>query len=260
MKRTWNWSCRKREYINCRSETLYFFLVFDPKALLLIHNQQTQIIELYICRKQAVRTNNNIDFSFKETFQNNFLFCIGPEAADDLNDEWCIFKAFDERFVMLLSQNCSWYQDSDLFFLLCSFECTAHGNFSFSKTYIATDKSVHWQLCFHVLLDRPYYFLLIRSLLKRKAQFKFTHFMIIRSKGKTLPCFAFSINLGKFFCNVIYCTCYFCTGFFPCFFSKFAKFWSSSVCIDILLYQVKFSNRHINFFFTRIDELHKFVV
>ena len=63
------------------------------KALFLIYDKQPQIFELYIFRKQPVRTDDNIHLAFSQIFDGTFLFRRTPETAQQIHANRKVFHA-----------------------------------------------------------------------------------------------------------------------------------------------------------------------
>ena len=93
----------------------------------------------------------NVDFSFSESFQYILLFSWASEPAEHFDSEIEPLRAFQERFVMLVGQNGYGRNKGDLFATLHCFESRAHGDFRFSETYVSADQAVHRAVGFHVV-------------------------------------------------------------------------------------------------------------
>ena len=52
--------CRQRQHINVLRHLLEFFLLRNAEALLLVHDEQTEILELHVGRNDAVRADDHI--------------------------------------------------------------------------------------------------------------------------------------------------------------------------------------------------------
>ena len=81
MKSSRDWCCRQREDIHVRLELLDLLLVRHTKALLLIHDQKSQILELHILRQDAVRSHNDIHLSLAQILDRFLLLRRCTETA-----------------------------------------------------------------------------------------------------------------------------------------------------------------------------------
>ena len=60
---------RHREHVHVPAHLLQPFLVRHAEALLLIHDQQSQIVKMHVARKQPVRADENVHLPFFERRQ-----------------------------------------------------------------------------------------------------------------------------------------------------------------------------------------------
>ena len=74
--------CRQCQHIHILFHLLDFLLVGDPKPLLLVHNEQSQIFELHILGKHPVGADKNVHKTFFQIFQCLFLFRRSAETAE----------------------------------------------------------------------------------------------------------------------------------------------------------------------------------
>ena len=71
---------RKGQHVYVFSQRLDLFFLVDAKALLLIHHQQTQLLEAGAFGEQLVGTHHHIDRACAQPFQDCFAFGGGAEA------------------------------------------------------------------------------------------------------------------------------------------------------------------------------------
>ena len=72
--------CRQREYIHVFAHFLERFLVPDAEPLFLVHNEQTEILELDLFVEQLVRADNQIDRARLQLFEQRSLLRTGLVA------------------------------------------------------------------------------------------------------------------------------------------------------------------------------------
>ena len=143
----------KREGVNVFAHFLETFLVRHAEALLFVHDQQTQILELDVLREQAVRPNYDIDFASFQIGHDFLLFGRAAEAAEHLDARGKGREAFFEGFEMLKCQDRCRREDGDLLVFAYGFERGAHGHFGFAVAHVAAKEAVHGGGFFEVALD-----------------------------------------------------------------------------------------------------------
>ena len=60
----------ERQHIHLMLHVLDDFLMLHAKSLLLVHNQQTEVLELHVFAQNAVRTDKDVDFALLHAAQN----------------------------------------------------------------------------------------------------------------------------------------------------------------------------------------------
>ena len=109
----------------------------DSEALLLIHDQQAQIGELQILRKNAMRADQDVDLAGFGFLQDFFLLLGIAEAADHFDGDRKRPEALLESFVVLERQHSRGREDRHLLVVAHRFECRAHGHFRLAVTDVA---------------------------------------------------------------------------------------------------------------------------
>ena len=69
--------CRQREHIHVFAHFLERFLVPDAEPLFLVHDEQTEILELDLLVEQLVRADNQIDRARLQLFEQRSLLRAG---------------------------------------------------------------------------------------------------------------------------------------------------------------------------------------
>ena len=72
---------RKGQHVYVFSQRLDLFFLVDAKALLLIHHQQTQLLEAGAFGEQLVGAHHHIDRACAQSFQDCFAFGGGAKAV-----------------------------------------------------------------------------------------------------------------------------------------------------------------------------------
>src|SRR5579872_1238791 len=98
MQSSRNWRRRHGKHVDFLAHLLQTFFMAYPEALLFIHNQQPKIGELYVFRKQAVSSNEDIYLAGFDALQNFFLLLRRAEAAHHLDSHGERSEALLESF------------------------------------------------------------------------------------------------------------------------------------------------------------------
>ena len=139
-------------------------------------------------------TNNDINIASCEFVERNSLLLCCFKARDDIYIDRTISKAVTKVFIVLLSEQGSRHQNSDLLSRLHSNKGSAHRHFCFAKAHITTNKPVHWLCGFHIANNRFNRHTLIRGFLKGESGGKALIFKFWRCKRKAFASCASSVN------------------------------------------------------------------
>ena len=96
--------CRKSQHIYILFQLFYFFFMLDAKPLFLVDDQKSQILELYIRRKQPVSSDQQIDAPILHTFQNSLLLRCGTKTRQHFYFKRKLFESILHCIIMLISQ------------------------------------------------------------------------------------------------------------------------------------------------------------
>ncbi len=120
------------------------------KALLLVHDQKSQVLKLHILGQKAVGADQYVQLSRPHFLQRLPVFFRAAEAADHADVNRKPFKPLDEGSIMLLYQNGGGGQHGYLLAAHYGAECGAHGHLSFAVAYIAAQQAIHIDRLFHI--------------------------------------------------------------------------------------------------------------
>ncbi len=138
-----NGSGGESERVHVLAHFLEAFFVGDAEALLLVHDEQAEILELYVLRKEAVGADDNVDLAGFEVGENFLLFGGAAEAAEHFDAHGKCGEALFEGFEMLESENGGGSKNGDLFAVGDGFEGRAHGDFGFAVADVAAQEPIH---------------------------------------------------------------------------------------------------------------------
>ena len=166
--------------------------------MLFIDDDQSQIFIFHRFLQQLVGADHDVDFAIGQIVQNCFLFfrCIKAGQAGNLHRP--VSKAVGEVLIVLLSQQSCRHQDGDLFAAVGDYESGAHGNFSFAKTDITADDSIHRLRAAQIVQHIGDCSFLIRCFFKRKAVAEAGVLVIVDVVGAALNRCAAGVNIEQF--------------------------------------------------------------
>jgi len=108
-------------------------LVLDAKALLLIHDHEAEIPELYVLGQQAVGADGDVHFAFRQIRQRRFEFlgCAKPAEHLGAHGEW--LETPLEGLEVLKCQDCSRSENRHLLTVAQRFKGGAHHHLGLAK-------------------------------------------------------------------------------------------------------------------------------
>ena len=140
------------EHVNLLAHLFEAFLVTHAEALLFVDDEQAEVLEPDVFRKQAVGTDQDSTCGFD--FFDNLLLLLGrPEAGDHLDVDGELRKAPLERLEVLEAEHRGGREHRDLLAVLHGFERGAHGHFGFAVANIAAEQPIHGCGRLHIVLD-----------------------------------------------------------------------------------------------------------
>jgi len=144
---------RHGEHIDLPAQLLEPLLVRHAKALLLVDDQQAQILESHISRKQTVCTDDNVHLAGCQSFDDGMLFRIAPESREHLDDHRVGAQSASKGGIVLLRENGGGHEHRDLLAIHDGFEGGAQGDFGLAIAHIADQQPVHGTWLLHIRLD-----------------------------------------------------------------------------------------------------------
>ena len=105
VKRSGNRGCGKRQHIHVFFERLQLFLMRHAEALLLIHDNQPQILELDILGENPMRPNQNFGIALFDILQTLLLLLRRTETGEQLDMHRIARHSLGKGIIMLLCQN-----------------------------------------------------------------------------------------------------------------------------------------------------------
>ena len=144
---------RHGEHVHVGLEFLQLLLRRHAEALLLVHDQEPEIVEAGVLRKQAVRADQDVDLAGFRLRQDFLLLSSGAEAADHLDAQRERRHALAEGREVLEGQNGGGRKHRHLLAVLRHFEGGAHGELGLAVPDVAAQQAVHGLRALEVVLD-----------------------------------------------------------------------------------------------------------
>ena len=143
----------KGQHIHALGDFFQPLLVTDAEALLFVHNQQPQILELNALLQQLVGADDQIHIAASQVLDGFALLLGGAEPAEHIDVDRKAPEAGYGGLIMLLGQNRGGHQNGSLLAVHHAFHHSPKGYLGFSKAHIAAEKPVHGGWALHVMLD-----------------------------------------------------------------------------------------------------------
>ena len=144
--------CRSEgQYIHLRAQRLHGLFVAHAKAVLLVDDEQSQILEFGALAQQLVRANHNIHGAVGQPLECDIDLLCRAKAAH-LNDfHRPLGKTIDQRLVVLLGEQRGWCQQRHLLAAGDTNEGGAQRDLGLAKAHITANQPVHRARADHVL-------------------------------------------------------------------------------------------------------------
>ena len=186
------------EHVHVLAHLLQPFLVAHAEALLFVDDQQPEIAELDVFRKQPVRADGDVDFAGGQFLERrlHFLGATGSARTFRCAPGNAAKRAL-ERLVMLEREHRGGRQHGHLFAVAQRLEGGAHGDFGFAVADVAAQQPVHGMRRFHVALDFLHGGELVLGLGELEGVFEFALPVGIARKGEALGHAALRVELQQ---------------------------------------------------------------
>ena len=125
----------------------------DTKALLLVYDQQTKILELHSFLQKLVGADDQIHLTRPQILQGAFLGRCAAESAEHINIYREATETGNGGLIMLLGQYGRRHQNGSLLSVHNGLHNGTHGNLGLAKAYIAAQQTVHRDGGLHIMLD-----------------------------------------------------------------------------------------------------------
>ena len=168
-QRARNRRSRQCQHVHFRAQRLELLLLAHAEAVLLVDDGQPKVLELYATRKQLVRADGNVDFTFRQAFQRGGCVLGRAETRKLRNLDRPVGKTVREGLEMLFSEQGRRHQNRHLFAICHCNECGTQGDLGLAKTDISAYQTIHRPATLHVANHGLDGGCLVRGFLEGKA-------------------------------------------------------------------------------------------
>ena len=182
------------QHVHLALHVLDDFLVPHAEALLLVHNQQPQILELHVLGQQAVGAHDDVDVPGLQFAQDRLGLLGRAEAAEHLRLHREALEALEHRVVVLLGQDGGGGQDGHLLVVHHSLEGRTEAHLCLAVAHVAAQEAIHVVVGLHVPGDFLHGLLLIGGQLIGEAILELPLPGGVRVKGVALALAALGVE------------------------------------------------------------------
>ena len=148
-----------RDRRRCQGQNIHVLLhlldllfVGHTEPLLLIDDQKSKVLKLYVLRQDSVCADNNIHIPLFQSFYRLLHLSRCPEARHHVHPHRKILHSLDKGIVNLLCEDRCRDQIDHLLFFLHGFKSCPERDLRLSVAHIPADQAVHDLLALHVPL------------------------------------------------------------------------------------------------------------
>ncbi len=143
---------RQRQHVHVFAQLFDLLLVTHAKALLLIDDEKSQVLELHPVGEELVGSDHDVYRAVRKTFQDLCRLRRRAEAREQLNVHREVLHPLQERVVVLLGEDCRGHEHRHLAVILHRLKGGPQGDLRLAKAHIAADQPVHDPVRLHILL------------------------------------------------------------------------------------------------------------
>ena len=246
---------RQRQHVHADEVFFQLFLVLYAETLLLVNDDQPQILELHVIRKQPVGAHHNVHGAVLQAAQRFFLLLGAAVAAEQPDAYGEGLHARNGGIKMLPRQNGRGRQNRALLAAHHALERRAQGDFGLADADVAAQQAVHRVGLLHVMLDVGGAGQLVGGLVVGKALFKIPLPGVVIGEGVALCLLAAGVQLDQLLGHRFGGCLDPLAGLDPVAAAKAAQFYVVAVAgRGIARKQIKLGDRHIqNVLFVVLD-------
>ena len=175
---------RQREHVHLLGELLQLLLVGHAEALLLVHHQQPQILELHVLLEEPVGADEQVHAPLPYPAQSLLHLRAGAEAGHHVYLHRVLGKPLLCGEEMLPRQDGGWHQNSGLLAVQDALHNGPEGHLGLAVAHVAAEQPVHGPGQLHVLFDLGNAAQLVVGLAVLKLLLKLLHPGRVRGKGE----------------------------------------------------------------------------
>ncbi len=192
----------ERQHVHLLAHLLDAFLVRHAEALLLVHDEQSEVAEDHVFREQAVRAHEDVDVAAGQLLERRQLLALAAEARHHVHAHGERREARFQRFMMLEGEHGRRREDRHLLAVHHRLEGRAHRHFRLAVADIAAEQAIHRRGRFHVALDVGHGAGLIHRQVPRERRFEFFLPVRVGRERVARHCLARGVELQELFGHV----------------------------------------------------------
>ena len=146
-------SCGQRQNVDISRHLLELFLLRNAKALLLVNDEKSEILEFYILAYKSVSSDDNVSLTTLELSQRVRLLFWRAEARDHIHVDRKRSHSAGQRLKMLKCQDSCGNEYRYLLSAKHSLICGSHCHLGLTKANVSAEKSVHRHGAHHIFLN-----------------------------------------------------------------------------------------------------------
>ncbi|OLE61149.1 MAG: hypothetical protein AUG10_02365 [Gemmatimonadetes bacterium 13_1_20CM_2_70_10] len=140
------------QHVHAELQRLEPLLVPHPKAMLLVHDEQSQVLEPHVPGQQPVRPDHDVHLALGETLRHGGGFLRRAEPRQHLDAHGIVGEALAERAAVLFGENRRRHQHGGLLARLDRLERRPDRDLRFAVPDVADEEPVHRPGALHVAL------------------------------------------------------------------------------------------------------------
>ena len=179
------------------------FLVRHAEALLLVHDEQAEILELHVLAQELVRADDKVALSRSEVCEQSCRLRAGLEAAQYADVHREAEEPLQRRLIMLLGKHCRRHKYRRLLAVEHAFHHRAHCDLGLAEANVPAQQSVHRHGGLHVPLYLRRAAQLIVRLRVAEVLLELALPLAVRRKGVPRQALALGIKGDELFRHVL---------------------------------------------------------
>src|SRR6266850_673204 len=184
----------KRQRVDILAHLFQSFFVSDAEALFFIHDEEAEVGEFHVFRKQPMRADDHVHLAGFQIREDFLLLRGAAKTAEHFDVRAEGRESLLEGFEVLEGEYRGRRQKRDLFVIREGFERRAHGHFRLAVADVAAEQPVHRLGALHIALDVADGGDLVVSFLEFESVLELALKIAVRRKRKSRRRFALRVE------------------------------------------------------------------